>query len=374
MSHLIASSPKGVLRRGWSAAVGDYAIAGGWSLAGEELIVGDAEGGIYAFDGNTGATAWARPGVHEGGVLAVAIHPSGTAFATAGQDSRVLIWSAAEGQVSRSIDAGGGWVENAAWSPDGQWLAISCSRQVRVYSTDGAEVWRSDDHPSTVSAIAWSGVGELATACYGRAAFFDASSGELGQNLEWQGSLVSMVLSSDGDIVACGSQDNTVHFWRRSTELDSMMSGYPGKPSALAFDDTGTLLATGGGEAVTVWSFHRGGPEGTTPGVLEFHVQPVTTLSFAPGAMRMASGGRDGAAVVWSLQKDGTGDPIGAAVVAGPVADLYWRPDGRALAALDAQGGVTVWGIGRAKGKGRMDRARAGFRRAWLSQLTGLGN
>ena len=370
MSHLIASSPKGVLRRGWSAAVGDYAIAGGWTPTGEDLIVGDAAGSIYAFDGKSGATVWARHAVHDGGVLAMALHPGGTAFATAGQDGRVLIWSAAEGQISRSIDVGGGWVENAAWSPDGQWLAISCSRQVHVYSADGAEVWRSDDHPSTVSAIAWSRGGELATACYGRVTFFDPSARALLQKMEWQGSLVSMVLSSDGGIVACGSQDNTVHFWRRSTEQDSMMSGYPGKPSALAFDDTGALLATGGGEAVTVWSFHNGGPEGTIPGVLEFHAQPLTTLAFAPGAMRLASGGRDGAAVVWSLQRDGTGDPIGAAVVADAVAELHWRPDGRALAALDAQGGVTVWPVGREKGQ--MDRA--GFRRKWLSQLTGLSN
>ena len=370
MSHLIASSPKGVLRRGWSAAVGDYAIAGGWGLDGEALMVGDAEGGVYAFDGKSGSTVWARPGVHEGCVLAVGIHPSGTAFATAGQDSRVLIWSAADGQVSRSIDVGAGWVENAAWSPDGQWLAISCSRQVRVYNADGAEVWRSDDHPSTVSAIAWSSAGELASACYGRVAFFDPFTGEIRQKMEWQGSLVSMVLSVDGSVVACGSQDNTVHFWRRSTENDSMMSGYPGKPSALAFDDTGDLLATGGGEAVTVWSFHNGGPEGTVPGVLEFHAQPLTTLAFAPGAMRLASGGRDGAAVVWSLQRDGTGEPIGAAVVADAVAELYWRPDGRALAALDAQGGVTVWPVGRETG--RMDRA--GFRRKWLSRLAGLSD
>ena len=346
MSDLNVDSPRGALRRGWSAAVGDYAIAGGWSLRGEALMVGDAAGGVYAFDGKSGATVWERRGVHEGGVLAVAIHPSGTAFATAGQDSRVLIWSAAEGQVSRAIDVGSGWVENVAWSPDGQWLAASCSRQVRAYGADGAEVWRSDDHPSTVSAIAWSSVGELATACYGRVTFFDAPTGELRQKLEWQGSLVSMALSPDRDIVACGSQDNSVHFWRRSTQEDSMMSGYPAKPSALAFDDTGTLLATGGGEAVTVWSFQRGGPEGTRPGVLEFHVQPVTTLSFAPGAMRLASGGRDGAVVVWSLQRDGEGDPIGAAVVADAVAELYWRPDGRALAALDAQGGATVWRIG----------------------------
>ena len=346
MSDLKVGSPKGVLRRGWSAAVGDYAIAGGWSLRGEALMVGDAAGGVYAFDGKSGAAIWERRGVHEGGVLAVAIHPSGTAFATAGQDSRVLLWSAADGKVSRAIDVGGGWVENVAWSPDGQWLAASCSRQVHAYGADGAEVWRSDDHPSTVSAIAWSSVGELATACYGRVTFFDAPTGELRQKLEWQGSLVSMVLSPDGDIVACGSQDNSVHFWRRSTEQDYMMSGYPAKPSALAFDETGTLLATGGGEAVTVWSFQGSGPEGTRPGVLELHVQPVTTLAFARRGMRLASAARDGTVVVWSLERDGKGRSIGSAVLAGIGAELYWRPDGRALAALDARGGVTVWRIG----------------------------
>ena len=328
-------SPKGVLRRGWSATVADYAIAGGWGLRGEALVVADTAGGVYAFDGKSGESAWARQGVHDGGVLAMAIHPDGTTFTTAGQDGRILSWDVAEGEVRQAIDVGSSWVENVAWSPGGQRLAASSSRQVRAFGADGAEVWRSDDHPSTVSAIAWSSAEELATACYGRVTFFDASTGELRQKLEWKGSLVSMVLSPDGDTVACGSQDNSVHFWRRSTEQDSMMSGYPGKPSALAFDDTGTLLATGGGEVVTVWSFQGGGPEGTRPGILELHVRPVTSLAFARRAMRLASGGRDGAVVVWSLQKDGTGSPIGAAAAADIVADLYWQPDGRALAALD---------------------------------------
>ncbi len=339
-------SPKGVLRRGWSAVVGDYAIAGGWTLRGEALAVGDAAGGIYAFDGKSGASAWDRQGAHDGGMLAMAIHPSGTEFATAGQDGRVLIWSVAEGQVKQAIDVGSDWVENVAWSPDGQWLAASCSRQVCAYGADGGEVWRSDDHPSTVSAIAWSSAGELATACYGQVMFFDASTGERRQKLEWKGSLVSMALSPDGEIVACGSQDNSVHFWRRSTKQDSMMSGYPGKPSALAFDDTGALLATGGSEAVTVWSFRGSGPEGARPGVLDLHVQPVTTLAFARRGMRLASGARDGGVVVWSLRRDGQGNPTGIALVADAVSALYWRPDGRALAALDAQGGATVWRTG----------------------------
>ncbi len=345
MFNLRAGSANGVIRRGWSASVGDYAIAGGWSLRGQELVAGDTEGGIYAFDGESGATVWAQRGAHDGGVLSVAVHPSGSVFATAGQDGRVLIWNAAEGKVSRAIEFGNGWVENVAWSSDGKRLAASCSRQVFTYDVDGTELWRSEEHPSTVSAIAWSGAGELATACYGRASFFDASTGELRQSLEWQGSLVSMVLSPDGGIVVCGSQDNSVHFWRRSTGQDSEMTGYPTKPSALAFDDTGTLLATGGGEAVTVWSFRGRGPEGTRPGVLEYHEQPVTTLAFAPDSMHLASGGRDGAVVVWSLKRNGKGRRLGYEGLGDSVAELYWRPDGGALAALDAEGGVTVWWI-----------------------------
>jgi WD40 repeat protein len=345
MSDLKVDRPKGVLRRGWSTTVGDYAIAGGWSSRGEALVVGDAAGGVYAFDGKSGATVWSRSGAHEGGLLSVAIDPRRPAFATAGQDGRVLVWSVGEGQVSHTIEVGRDWVEHIAWSPDGRWLAASCSRQVHVYGPDGAEVWRSDDHPSTVSAIAWSTTGELATACYGRASFFNGSTGELQQKLEWKGSLVSMVLSPDGDVVACGSQDNSVHFWRRSTEEDSMMAGYPSKPSALAFDDTGTLLATSGGEMVTVWSFQGGGPEGTRPGVLEVHVDSVTTLAFARGGMRLASGARDGCVVVWSLRKNGEGIPAGLALVADVVARVCWRPDGRALAALDRRGGVTTWRV-----------------------------
>ena len=346
MSDLSVASRWGVLRGGWSAAVADYAMAGGWTPRGEALVVGDAAGGVYAFDGKSGTAIWSQRGAHEGGVLALSMHPDRPVFATAGQDGRVLVWSAAEGRASLAVDVGSGWVEKVAWSPDGKWLAASCARQVHAYGADGVRIWRSDDHPSTVSAIAWSGTGELATACYGRVTFFDASTGELRQKLEWKGSLVSMVLSPDGDIVACGSQDNSVHFWRRSTERDSMMSGYPGKPSALAFDKTGTLLATGGGVAVTVWNFQGSGPEGTRPGVLEQHAQTVTTLAFARRGLRLASGGRDGGVVVWSLGRDGQGDAIGNAAVADVVGALYWRPDGRALAALDAQGGVTVWRVG----------------------------
>lgn len=345
MPDLSVDQPIGVLRRGWSAGVDDYAMAGGWTKGGLALVVGDTAGSVYAFDGKSGRPAWKQRSAHEGGLLALAVHPHQPAFATAGQDGRVLVWDGAEGQVRHTMQVGKDWVENLAWSPDGRRLAVSCSRVAYVYDAAGAELWRSEAHPSTVSALAWATSEELATACYGRVSFFWGLDGEPRQKLEWKGSLVSMVLSPDGSIVACGSQDNTVHFWRRSTEEDSMMAGYASKPSALAFDDSGTLLATGGGPLVTVWSFHGDGPEDTEPGVLDFHALSITTLTFAPRGLRLASGGRDGAVLVWSLRRDGAGARVGTALVSDVVSDLYWRPDGRGLAALDAQGGITTWRV-----------------------------
>lgn len=345
MFNLTLNKPEGVLSQWWSTAVGDYAIAGGWTKQGQALIVGDAAGGVSVFDGETGATIWTQPHAHEGGILAVEVHPKEAKFATSGQDGRVLIWEVSEGQVGHTVEVGRGWVDNLLWSRDGRWLAASCSRKVYIYGADGAEIWRSDDHPSTVSALACSKAGELATACYGQVAFFDGSTGTLCQKLEWKGSLVSMVLSPNGDVVACGSQDNTVHFWRRSTGEDSMMSGYRAKPSVLAFDANGTLLATGGGESATVWNFKGRGPEGSWPGVLEFHLQPITTLTFASHGRVLASGSRDGSVAVWSLNRHGEGNLIGSALVADKVDKLYWQSGGSVLAGLDGQGGVTVWRV-----------------------------
>ena len=346
MFNLNMRKPRGVLRSGWSAAVEDYVIAGAWCCAGQVLVVADAAGSIFGFDGRSGRTLWTHREAHPGGILAMAVHPDGMSVTTSGQNGQIGIHSARDGQQIQSISIGKGWVENLAWSSNGAFLAASCARKVHVHAADGTPMWQSDDHPSTVSAIAWSGSEELATACYSQVAFFSAESGEVNQKLQWKGSLVSMVLSPDGDIVACGSQDNSVHFWRRSTGQDSMMSGYPGKPSALAFDDTGLLLATGGGEAATVWSFKGNGPEGTRPGVLEYHSETITSLAFCAGQPRLASSARDGSVVVWALKTDGEGKIIGTAQLNDLAAGLAWRPDGRGLAAFDASGGVTTWRLG----------------------------
>ena len=296
-----------MFHEGWTAEVNDYAIACGWALKGKQFIVGDVAGGLFAFEGDTGKIIWEKENTHSGGLLAMAIHPEGEIFATSGQDGNVQICNCQEGKVIKTLNLGKGWVEHLKWSNDGLFLAIASSKKVYVFNEIGEEKWISEDHPSTVSAITWSNKNELATACYGRVTFFDIVNNKTNQKLEWQGSLVSMELSPDGDIVACGSQDNSVHFWRRSTGMDAEMTGYPGKPSHLSFDDSGKLLATSGSERITVWSFIGNGPEGTMPGELCHHTEPISSLAFSNKGMLVASGSRDGSVVASFLKKDGNG-------------------------------------------------------------------
>ena len=345
MHDLTTEHAAGVLRHSWRTVLGDYAIAGGWSVNGKTLVVADSAGDVYMFDGLTGKMVWTRQSVHVGGILTLGIHPNGNTFATTGQDGRTVVSDFSKGQTLQDINIGNGWVENIAWSQDGYWLAVSCGRHASVYDNCGKKVWLSKEHPSTVSAIDWWSSQELATACYGRVAFFDMPTGNLNQQLNWKGSLISMVLRPDSDIVACASQDNSVHFWRRSTGQDSTISGYSGKPSTIVFNKTGSLLATTGSKNVTLWSFQGDGPEGTEPNILSFHEKFLTTLAFSHDEMYIASGSRDGVVVVWLIQPDGNSRPIGISLLEGSVVALYWRNDDHALAALDSRGGVTIWHI-----------------------------
>jgi len=343
VSNIEAFSPRGMLHSSWEAQVYDYGISCGWALGGGLLLVGDASGNLFCFEGDSGNILWKKDNCHKEGLLAMSVNPDGKTFSTSGQDGMVKIWNCKNGEENFKVKLGKTWVEHLKWSPNGKSLAVGSSRNALIFNSNGEEIWNSGEHQSTVSAIAWANDNELATACYGRVTFYNVVSNNINQKLEWQGSLVSIALSPNGDIVACGSQDNSVHFWRRSTGQDAEMTGYPGKPSNLSFDNTGTLLATGGSERVTVWSFKGNGPEGTIPGELNHHTEPISCLSFANKGMLIASGSRDGSVVVSFLKENGDGNPVGAAFAGNIISAIEWKPNDSSIAAITSEGKINVW-------------------------------
>lgn len=333
----------GDLRRLWTAAVDDYATAQAWDPRFERVFVGDAQGHVFAFERRGGEAAWTIRDPRAGGVAALAHHPQKPWLAIGDAAGGLRLWDTREGRLLGHWTMPESWLSGLAWSPDGSALAVASGRMLRTLEPDGTTRWSSTPHPSTVTAFAWASSEELVTTCYGQAAIWSIQSVDATETFAWRGSLVSLALAPRASIVACGSQDRSVHFWRRATREDSAMSGYATKPTALAFDARGELLATSGDDSVTVWSFAEGGPEGTTPGILSLHSAPVTSLAFSRRDRRLVSGARDGSIAVWALNRRGEGDCLGAAAIDAPVESVAWSKDDRFVSVIDGGGGVHLY-------------------------------
>ena len=341
-----------IFQDGWYSEINEYVIACDWALENKNIIAADITGNIYSFDAKTGKLLYMQKDTHNKSLLDLSVNPNGSIYATCGQNGKVDINAASDGSLLSSNSLGNDWVDNIQWTNNGKLLAGSIGKFVHVIDSSGNQLWRSDELTSTVSAIYWSNNSELAIASYGQVIIYDVKTNKVCQRFEWKGSLISLALSPNGEIVACGSQDNSVHFWRRTNGKDAEMTGYPGKPKDIVFDITGQYLATGGSPQVTVWNFKDKGPEGTIPGQLILHNEPISCLSFANSSSLLASGAKDGSIAIWKLDKNGDGEPIDKVSINSTPTRLKWKRDDNAFLAASDSGKLFCWDIPSKKGEG----------------------
>jgi WD40 repeat protein len=275
-------------------------------------------------------------------VSALAFNPVGGQLAVSCLDGATRLFTL-DAPATPLVLPGGtrAWVEHLAWSTKGL-LATASGKKVRLWTAEGTPVLETEPHESTVSGIAFSRDGDrLYTASYGGVRVWPLEAHAQARHFEWKGSLISLAVSPDDAVVACGSQDCSVHFWRTASGEDSEMSGYPAKPSSLAWSADAALLATGGAEVICVWRFEGKGPEGTKPLFLKGHKKLVTQLAFAAKERLLASAGEEGDVLLWSPSQGLK--PVGLAPMQAEVTALCFSPDDAWLAAADAGGRVRVW-------------------------------
>lgn len=342
MPRDVTPKVRGITPR-WALPADDYVTSLAWSPGGDVLVVGDASGALRAVEGARGTVRW-KVDAHAGGVLCAEVSSQGM-LATAGQDGRATLRGLATGRELAVLPSGGGaWVEHLAWRPDGAMLATAAGRSVRFWSAIGEPRVETPAQASTVAGLAWRRDGaELASICYGGVHFWVPDDASCARVFAWKGSLISVAWSPDGKVIACGSQDNSVHFWRLSTGNDSEMSGYPSKPRALSWDAKSSLLATSGGEEVCVWDFAGKGPEGSRPRLLKGHGATVQELSFSPRRGMLASAAEDGGLLLWEPRSSAA--PSLAAMLDSPASVLAWHPTEHRLAVACADGAVALFSL-----------------------------
>jgi WD40 repeat protein len=323
----------------WERPLPEFVTGVGCTASGALVAAATAAGDVAVFDAEDGRERWVRA-IHRAGVLDLDVHPREALVATAGEDGKACITSLETGEALATLDHGRGWVERARWSADGRLLATVSGKQLRVWTSRGEPYEAFPPHRSSIAAVAWrKGGDDLALVGYGGATIVrlpKRSGGRIETRaLDWKGSLVSAAWSPDAKVLACGTQEGMVHFWRLPSGRDSEMRGYPSKPKHLDFDVKSTLFATDCGEEVLVWDFRRG-PEGTAPIDLRGHRGQVTALRFAPRGELLATGAEDHALLVWDPKRGG--QPRYGFTMNAEISALAWMPSATALLVGDGAG------------------------------------
>ena len=97
------------------------------------------------------------------------------------------------------------------------------------------------------------------------------------------------------------------------------------------------------GDAITVWMFEQGGPEGTQPLVLTGYDAFCTVLVFHPRDCMLISGSDDTRVMIWAPQRRTAPGRLG--FLDDTVTGVAWPLPGRFIISTDAVGTVRAWGL-----------------------------
>ncbi len=327
------------LRPAWHATLDDYPTALGLSRDGSLLASGSAAGTLTIWDPSAG-DAIHTIAAHEQGLLCASFGRNFT-LATGGQDGNAKLWDAKTGTLTATLASGGSWVNHLVWSPDGKRLATAAGRKVKLWDASGTllQEWQLK---AGVNGMGFNPVGGLlAVAAGAEVSLLRTGDGGTDRTLKWASTLLNLAYSPDGKILACGSLDKTVHFWRAGAWTDSQMAGYLTKPSSIAFTADGKQLATTGDECLIVWNFSGKGPEGVAPMQLYGHVLPPTLVAAHPKQALLLSGAKDHRVALWAPK---VGDqPQAIAALSAEVAALAFHPSANLIYGADASGRLQAW-------------------------------
>jgi WD40 repeat protein/ankyrin repeat protein len=250
---------------------------------------------------------------HTEEVESMVFSPDSTLLVTASQDGEVKLWDLRTGDQLRSFKVDAIWPAGLAFSPDGKTLVCFAGS--------------------------------------GKALLYDTVSGRRLRTLDYGSEPVGIAFSADGSTLALGGPEGTLSLWdaRTGKRLRSISThvSQTGEVSVLAFSPDGSLLACADGDAfgngsVEIWNVQNGSL------VTTLLSNAVHSVSFSPDGQILAvgAGGFSPAKPVvelWNLAQRKVVKRLAGREFE-PLS-LAFSPDGRRIAAGDAQGFLTVWDI-----------------------------
>jgi WD40 repeat protein len=168
--------------------------------------------------------------------------------------------------------------------------------------------------------------------------------------------VASVAFDPTGTLMATGHDDSTVKLWRLSPDNSSAtcvetLTGHTGRVVSVAFDSTGTLLATGSWDyTAKLWRLSANKTSATCVNTLDAskggHAYCVVfCVAFHPTAPLLATGSSYGTAKFWRLSPDGSQATCVDTLTGhtGRVVSVAFDPTGTFLATGSEDGTAKLW-------------------------------
>ncbi|WP_299413410.1 WD40 repeat domain-containing protein [Acaryochloris sp. IP29b_bin.148] len=242
---------------------------------------------------------------------------------------------------------GANWIEQLAWHPVQEWLAIPVNRTVQIWDLSHQKLMATlDFETSTVLDLAWHPTGQyLAVSGQSGVKVWDVQKPENPPvRFEVPGASLTCRWSAEGQYLASGNLDRTLSVLAWGQPPPWLMQGFPGKVSSIAWSDSSSpLLAAACVDGITVWQ--RKGNQWSNE-VLAEHQGFVKAIAFQPNSQLLASGSNEGGVLLWHKAKkvSQTLKPLTSGT-----ACLAWHPSGNFLAGGSRDGKIMIWTLGSSK-------------------------
>jgi WD40 repeat protein/beta-lactamase regulating signal transducer with metallopeptidase domain len=335
----------------------------------------------------------------DGGARALVFAPDGRTLAVRGRGDRVRLWEVASGKELRHLSdadapqgrrAGllalfsdsfsGPGARALAVSPDGRRIAAAAGSTVRLWETaTGKEVALNQGARRAPAAVILSSDGKVVVSWGfdGVVRRWEATMGQPRGAFPAPRGTTLAAFAPDAGTVALANADNTIRLHDTATGKElRRLSGHQSGCAALAFAPGGKLLASrdSGDNAIRLYDVARGTE------VREILVRPRTNqgngmvlilggparalrgtgpgLAFSPDGSLLAvpvAGDSDPADVL-AFFDVATGKELRKIQSPQPIASFAFSPDGRVLAAENADRTVTLWEVASARARGRLGK------------------